>query len=49
MAEFVDTLEHRTLDKLLAELPGLASLSEMKFSLADGEVRDKIRALFSFA
>jgi len=79
MAEFVDTLEHRTLDKLLAELPGLASLSEMKFSLArqvirrrartltrvdreqlrllayevadraDGEVRDKIRAMFSFA
>ncbi len=45
MAEFVETLEKRPLDKLLTELPALASLSEMKFSLARQVIRRRARGL----
>jgi phosphoserine phosphatase len=45
MAVFVDTLQGRPLDKLLAELPGLAALSEMKFSLARQVIRRRVRSL----
>lgn len=45
MAEFVDTIERRPLDKLLQELPALATLSEMKFNLARQVIRRRARAL----
>jgi hypothetical protein len=45
MAEFAETIEFRPLDKLLAELPGIASLSEMKFSLARQVIRRRVRTL----
>ncbi|HEX2834794.1 MAG TPA: hypothetical protein VHW00_17405 [Thermoanaerobaculia bacterium] len=45
MAEFVETIERRPLDKLLHELPALATLSEMKFSLARQVIRRRARAL----
>lgn len=45
MAEFASTVEHRPLDKLLAELPGIAKLSEMKFSLARQVIRRRSRDL----
>lgn len=45
MAEFVETIENRSLDKLLSELPGLASLSEMKFTLARQVIRRRARTL----
>ena len=47
MEQFVDTLQRRPLDKLLAELPGLAALSEMKFSLARQVIRRRARTLSS--
>jgi hypothetical protein len=45
MADFVETLRERPLDKLLGELPGLAALSETKFSLARQVIRRRARAL----
>jgi hypothetical protein len=45
MVEFVDTIERRPLDKLLTELPALAGLSEMKFTLARQVIRRRARAL----
>ena len=45
MAAFAETLEDRPLDKLLAELPGIASLSDMKFSLARQVIRRRARLL----
>jgi phosphoserine phosphatase len=45
MAEFAATLENRPLDKLLADLPGIAGLSEMKFSLARQVIRRRSREL----
>jgi hypothetical protein len=45
MAEFAETVEHRPLDKLLSELPGIAALSEMKFSLARQVIRRRARFL----
>src|SRR5215218_879147 len=45
MAEFAATVENRPLDKLLAELPGIAALSEMKFSLARQVIRRRAREL----
>lgn len=45
MEDFVETLQGRPLDKLLAELPGLASLSEMKFNLARQVIRRRARTL----
>jgi hypothetical protein len=45
MADFADRLERRPLDKLLAELPGLAQLSEMKFRLARQVIRRRARDL----
>jgi len=45
MAEFARTVERRPLDKLLAELPGIAALSEMKFSLARQVIRRRSREL----
>ena len=44
MAAFAETLEDRPLDKLLAELPGIASLSDMKFSLARQVIRRRALA-----
>ena len=45
MAEFAVTVEKRPLDKLLAELPRLAQLSDMKFSLARQVIRRRARDL----
>jgi hypothetical protein len=45
MADFVDTIQHRPLDKLLAELPALAELSTTKFSLARQAFRRRARSL----
>ena len=45
MAEFVETIERRPVGKLLAELPGIAQLSEMKFSLARQVIRRRARSL----
>ena len=45
MAEFARTVEKRPLDKLLSELPGIAALSEMKFSLARQVIRRRSREL----
>ena len=45
MEQFVETLQERPLDKLLAELPGLAALSEMKFNLARQVIRRRARTL----
>ncbi len=45
MAEFATTVETRPLDKLLAELPRLAQLSDMKFSLARQVIRRRVRLL----
>lgn len=42
MQLFVDTIHHRPLDKLLADLPGLAKLSDMKFILARQVVRRRL-------
>ena len=45
MADFVDTIQNRPLDKLLTELPVLAELSTTKFSLARQAFRRRARAL----
>ena len=45
MADFVDTIEQRPLNKLLSELPGLARLSHTKFSLARQAIRRRAKAL----
>jgi hypothetical protein len=45
MAEFVDTIQSRPLDKLLTELPALAELSTTKFSLARQAFRRRVRTL----
>lgn len=45
MADFVETIQQRPLDKLLAELPGLAALSQTKFSLARQVIRRRARTL----
>jgi hypothetical protein len=45
MAEFVDTIQERPLDKLMAELPALAELSTTKFSLARQTFRRRVRTL----
>lgn len=45
MTEFVATLEQRPLDKLLAELPGLAGLSNTKFDLSRQVIRRRARTL----
>ena len=43
--EFVETIEERPLDKLLADLPGLVSLSRTKFDLARQVVRRRVNHL----
>lgn len=43
MVNFAEMLEHRPLDKLLAELPALAHLSEAKFNLATVVLRNRFR------
>ena len=43
--EFAATVERRPLDKLLGELPGIAALSEMKFTLARQVIRRRARYL----
>ena len=45
MAQFASTVENRPLDKLLAELPVIAALSDMKFSLARQVIRRRVREL----
>ena len=45
MADFANRLERRPLDKLLAELPGLAQLSDMKFRLARQVIRRRAGSL----
>ena len=45
MADFVETIQHRPLDKLLTELPALAELSTTKFSLARQAFRRRARML----
>ena len=45
MAEFAAIVETRPLDKLLEELPRLAQLSDMKFSLARQVIRRRVRGL----
>ena len=47
MAEFAQTIEVRPLDKLLAELPAVAQLSDLKFSLARQVIRRRVRDLAS--
>jgi hypothetical protein len=45
MEEFAETVERRPLDKLLSELPGIAGLSEMKFTLARQVIRRRANYL----
>jgi hypothetical protein len=45
MADFVETIQQRPLDKLLGELPGLATLSQTKFSLARQVIRRRAKSL----
>ncbi|HEX6086704.1 MAG TPA: hypothetical protein VF266_19390 [Thermoanaerobaculia bacterium] len=45
MADFVETIQQRPLDKLLGELPGLAALSQTKFSLARQVIRRRAKSL----
>ena len=45
MAGFVESIQQRPLDKLLAELPALAELSATKFSLARQAFRRRARTL----
>lgn len=45
MQLFVDTIHHRALDKLLTDLPGLATLSDMKFILARQVIRKRLGEL----
>lgn len=45
MADFAVSIENRPLQKLLADLPGLAQLSDVKFRLARQVIRRRARAL----
>lgn len=45
ITEFAESLEHRPLDKLLAELPAVAALSRAKFDLARQVIRRRARQL----
>ena len=45
MADFVETIRERPLDKLLGELPALANLSQTKFSLARQVIRRRAKTL----
>lgn len=45
MADFVESIQQRPLDKLLTELPALAELSSTKFSLARQAFRRRARTL----
>ena len=45
MTAFVEMIQERPVDKLLSELPGLAQLSETKFSLARLVIRRRAKAL----
>lgn len=45
LSRFVSTMEKRPLDRLLEELPGLASLSNSKFDLARSVLRRRARDL----
>lgn len=45
LEDFVESMQHRPLDKLLAELPGLAALSDTKFSLARQVIRRRAKTL----
>jgi hypothetical protein len=45
MADFVESIQQRPLEKLLGELPGLASLSQTKFSLARQVIRRRAKTL----
>lgn len=45
MEEFAETVERRPLEKLLTELPGIATLSDTKFSLARQVIRRRARYL----
>jgi hypothetical protein len=45
MADFVEMIQERPVDKLLAELPGIAKLSETKFSLARVIIRRRAKTL----
>jgi hypothetical protein len=45
MAAFAGVIETRPLSKLLEELPGIASLSDMKFRLARQVIRRRAREL----
>jgi hypothetical protein len=45
MAEFVESIQQRSLDRLLADLPGLAVLSTTKFNLARQALRQRARTL----
>lgn len=43
MVEFAETIERRPLTQLLFELPGIAELSETKFSVASNILRRRFR------
>lgn len=45
MAEFAETVEHRPVEKLLRELPGIAALSDVKFHVAREVIRRRTRFL----
>jgi hypothetical protein len=45
MADFVESIQQRALDRLLADLPGLAVLSSTKFNLARQVIRRRARTL----
>jgi hypothetical protein len=45
MADFVETIQQRPLDKLLGELPALAELSQTKFTLARQVIRRRAKTL----
>jgi hypothetical protein len=45
VAEFAATVENRSLDKLLSDLPEIAELSDVKFSLARQVIRRRSRNL----
>jgi len=45
IAQFVETIEERPLDKLLADLPRLVGLSRAKFDLARQVVRRRVNHL----
>lgn len=45
MTRFVATMEQRPIDKLLADLPGLALFSDTKFNLARAVFRRRLKDL----